>query len=175
MLSILKRKYIQWKLNSSSSKKRADYYRKHLGIKIGDNIRFTGKPQWGTEPYLIQIGNNVTITQDVSFLTHDGAVGLFREEHPGINIFGRIKIGNNVFLGARSIILPGVTIGNNVIVATGSIVSKDVPSNSVIGGVPAKVLKDINVYKSEIMKKAVFIKETDYLKRKVEILNKIAD
>lgn len=173
MISILKKKYFEFRISISNSKKRAELYRKHLGVRIGKNIRFTGKPQWGTEPFLIEIGDDVTITQDVSFLTHDGGVGIFRKEFPGINVYGRIKIGNNVFIGARCIILPGVTIGNNVVIATGSIVTKNIEDNSIVAGVPAKVIKSLEDYKISILKKAIFIHEKGFEKKKEEILNKM--
>jgi len=147
-------------------------YQKQYGIKFGKNVRITGRPTWGTEPYLIEIGDNVTITQNVAFHTHDGGVGLFRGKYPGINVFGRIKIGDNVFIGSHTIFLPGVEIGDNVIIGAGSIVSKNIPSNSVAVGVPARVIKSIEDYKEEILRKAVYINSRGN-KRKAEILSKI--
>ena len=173
MLAYIKYLYIKIRINFSNSERKTQLYRKYFGVKIGRNARFTGKPAWGTEPYLIEIGNNVTITQEVYFYTHDGGVGLFRKEYPGINVYGRIIIGNNVFIGSHSIILPGVSVGNNVVIAAGSVVSKDIPDNSVVAGVPAKVMKSITEYKEGILKKAVYIHETGGSKRRDEILKKI--
>jgi acetyltransferase-like isoleucine patch superfamily enzyme len=153
--------------------KKVELYRKHYGITLGKNVRFTGTPHWGTEPYLITIGDNVTITQDVVFHNHDGGVGLFRKEFPGINVFGRITIGNNVFIGSHTTILPGVSIGDHVVIGAGSVVSRDIPSNSVAVGVPAKVLKSIDEYKASTLTKAVYVQETDPVKRKKEILSKV--
>ncbi|MCA0931062.1 acyltransferase [Lutimonas saemankumensis] len=175
MVSILKKKYYNFMISISGSEKRAKIYRKVYGVSIGKNVRFTGKPEWGTEPYLISIGNNVTVTQHVAFITHDGGVGLFRKEYPGINVFGRITIGDNVFIGARTIFLPGVTVGNNVVIAAGSIVTKDVKENSVIAGAPAKKLKSLDEYKQNVLKKAAFITESDYLKRKIEVLKHLEE
>ncbi len=160
-------------LSFSGQDKKIELYRKHLGITIGKNVRFTGTPKWGTEPFLITIGNNVTITQDVVFHTHDGGVGLFRKEFPGINVFGRITIGDHVFIGSNTIILPGITIGSQVVIGSGSVVTKNIPSNSVVVGVPAKVLKSIEEYKANAISKAVYLQENDPLKRKNEILSKL--
>jgi len=173
MFSIIRKKYIDLKISLSNSKGRAKIYRKYFGVKIGKNIRFTGKPDWGVEPFLIEIGDNVTITQDVFFITHDGGVGLLREEFPGINNFGRIKVGNNVFIGARSLILPGVNIGDNVVIGAGSIVTKDIPDGTVIAGVPAKVIKSFSEYREKVLNNAVYILNVDGIKRKNEIIRKL--
>ncbi len=152
----------------------AQLYSNYYGIKMGENVRLTGRHiSFGSEPYLIEIGNNVTITADVIFETHDGGVGVFRKDFPGINIYGRIKVGNNVFIGHRSIIMPNVTIGDNVVIAAGSIVTKNVPDNVVVGGVPAKIIKSIDEYKNKALKNAVYVFETDAKKRKTEILKKL--
>lgn len=172
-MNILKRIKIKLHIHFSSQFNISDTYRKYYGVKIGENCRFTGSPSWGSEPYLIEIGDNVTITQAVTFHTHDGGVGLFRKEYPGINIFGKIKIGNNVFIGSHSIFLPGVTVGNNVIIAAGSVISKNIPDNVVVGGVPAKIIKSIDEYKDKALKNAVYIFETDPIRRKEEILKKL--
>jgi acetyltransferase-like isoleucine patch superfamily enzyme len=160
-------KYLVYRANAYTL---PDIYRKYYGINIGEGCVFTGKNiSFGSEPYLIQIGNKVRITADVKFETHDGGVGIFRDEYPGINIYGQIKVGDNSFIGHGSIIMPGVTIGSNVVIGAGSIVTKSIPSNSLAVGIPARVIKSIAEYKASSLKKAVFIKNTDPKLRKKEI------
>lgn len=154
-------------------KKKARIYSKILGIKMGSNVRITHYPRWGSEPYLIKIGDNVTITRGVCFLNHDGGVGLFRDQYPGLNRFGRITIGNNVFIGINTIIMPGIHIGNNVVVAAGAIITKDVPNDVVIAGVPARILSSIAEYKKNGLKYAVMIEDSRIIDRKNNILAKI--
>lgn len=148
-------------------------YSKYLGVRIGMNSRILGKVDFGSEPFLIEIGNNVTITHGVAFITHDGGVGLFRKEYPGINVFGRITIGNNVFIGVQTIILPNVTIGSNVIVGAGSLLTKNIPDNVVVAGVPAKIIRTIDEYKSNCIKRAIYVNEIVPNKRREAILNEL--
>lgn len=160
----------------SSSLNKKNIYSRFKGVKFGDNVRILHYPRWGSEPYLIEIGHNVTITRGVSFINHDGGVALFRDEFPELNVYGRIKVGNNVFIGVNSIIMPGVTIGNNVVVGAGSIVNKDIPNNVVVAGVPAKVLKSIKEYKDSAMKKSIQLHKNknrkeqilDFFRKKIE-------
>ncbi len=164
-------RFLVWKSDAYSL---AGVYRKYLGVKFGKNARITGKDiRFGSEPYLIEIGDEVIITGGVIFETHDGGVGLFRKEFPGINIYGRIKIGNSVFIGNNAIIMPGVTIGNNVVIGAGSIVTRDIPPNVVAAGIPARVLKTFEEYKQKALQQGVFIFATDSKKRKEEILEKL--
>lgn len=166
-------RFLVWKADAFSL---AGVYRKHLGINIGERVRITGKNvRFGSEPFLIEIGNDVTITNGVIFETHDGGVGLFRKEFPGINVFGRIKIGDDVFIGNNCIIMPGVTIGDNVVIGAGSIVTKDIPSNAVAAGIPARVLKTFEEYKQKALQRGVYIFATDPKKRKEEILDKLSN
>jgi len=149
-------------------------FAKYLGVKIGSNSRFTGKKiSFGSEPYLITIGDNVTITPGVKFQTHDGGVALFRKEYPGLNVFGKITIGNNVFIGEDAMIMYGVTIGNNVVIGARSVVTKDIPSNSVAAGVPAKVIKSLEEYKQSSLLKGIQVVSASEPERSSEILKKL--
>lgn len=121
-------------------------YAKILGVKFGRNCRFYGKVYWSTEPWIISMGDNVHITDEVRFITHDGAVLLFRDKEPTLELTKPIKIGNNVYIGTRAMIRGGVTIGNNVIIGAGSMVTHNIPDNSVAVGVPAKVIKTTDEY-----------------------------
>jgi acetyltransferase-like isoleucine patch superfamily enzyme len=118
------------------------------GLKLGRDVRVIGKPDFGSEPYLIEIGDHVTISNRVTFVTHDGATWVFRDrpEYAGLQRFGRIKIGNNCFIGTRAIILPGVSIGDNCVVGAGSVVTRSVPDNTVVAGSPARTICTYDEY-----------------------------
>jgi acetyltransferase-like isoleucine patch superfamily enzyme len=112
------------------------------GLRLGRDVRVIGKPDFGSEPYLIEIGDHVTVSSHVTFVTHDGATWVFRQrpEYRGLQRFGRILIGSNCFIGARAVILPGVRIGDNCVVGAGAVVTRSVPDNSVVAGAPARVV-----------------------------------
>lgn len=120
-------------------------YARWLGVSVGKNCRLI-KADFSTEPYLITLGDHVSCTA-VRFETHDGGVWVIRGECPELDIIKPIIVGNNVFIGYGSVIMPGVTIGNDVVVGAYSVVTKDIPCGCVAVGVPAKVIKNINDYK----------------------------
>ena len=98
--------------------------------------------QFPHEPQLISLGNNCLISSDVTFINHDMIHQLLNNKYSTKQYkFNRgiIEIGDNVLIGSRVCILPNVKIGNDVVIGAGSIVTKDIPSNSVGGGVPFKI------------------------------------
>lgn len=117
---------------------------RHLGVKIGENCLISTR-YWSSEPYLITIGNHVQVTDCVSFHTHGGSNSI-RKEHPEFDAFGKIIIEDWAYIGAWSHIMPGVTIGEGALVAAGSVVTKSVPSNTVVGGNPAKYISTTDEY-----------------------------
>jgi len=124
-----------------------EYARDH-GIKVGENCRFYSDMTLTREPFLIEIGNNVLISANVAFICHDGGVYIFREQVDNImGSYGKIKIGNNCFIGQNSIILPNVEVGDNCIVCAGAVVADSFPDNCVIMGNPAKVIFKTDLYK----------------------------
>lgn len=153
---------------------------KKIGVNVNGDIFIYGNPinMFGTEPWCITLGNNVHITREVLFVTHDGGTLLFRNEIPDLEITAPISVGNNVYIGVRSIILPGVNIGNNCIIAAGSIVTKDIPDNTVVGGSPAKFIKSTSAYLDGIKLRSLKLghlkgKEKDKALKKV--LNNLKD
>lgn len=114
-----------------------------MGMKIGKNFnRLNGVILDPGHCWLIEIGNNVTIAPRVHILCHDASTKTFL----GYTKIGRVTIGDNVFIGAESVILPGVCIGNNVVIGANSTVTHSVPENSVVAGSPAKVICSLNEY-----------------------------
>ena len=91
---------------------------------------------------LISIGNNVHLASNVKFITHDISHVMMNKLYGEgfYEMIGCIEIGNNVFIGSNVTVLLNVKIGDNVIVGAGSVVTKDIPSNSIAAGVPAKVI-----------------------------------
>lgn len=130
-----------------------------VGVNISDisKLYIYGIVTWGTEPWLISIGENVHLTNGVKFITHDGGTLLYRSIIPDLEITKPISIGHDVYIGNDVIILPGVSIGNNVIIGAGAIVSKNIPDNSVAVGVPAKVIKSANEYLNKIKQESLHL------------------
>ena len=111
-------------------------FARKIGVKIGADCKLNGSPNWGSEPWLITIGDQSEISFDCAFITHDGAVGVIRREdrYKDVVRFGRIHVGENCFIGARSTILPGVSVGDQSIIAAGAVVNKSIPAGEVWGG-----------------------------------------
>jgi acetyltransferase-like isoleucine patch superfamily enzyme len=150
-------------------------YAKKVGVKVGAHCRIYTR-SFGSEPWLIEIGNNVTITSNVVLLTHDGSTWLFRDEKGRRYLYKRVIIGNNVFIGVNSIIMPGVKIDDDVIVAAGSIVTKSVPSGVIVAGNPARIIGDYYSYQKGVLQNYVNDSQIDYsLNYKQRILGVLDD
>lgn len=119
---------------------------RHWGVKIGDDCRIFNC-SFGSEPFLISIGNNCEITSGVKFVTHDGATWIFRKNKKFTRTkYGPIIIKDDCMIGIHSIILPNIEIGPNSIVGAGSVVTKNVPPNTVYAGNPAKFICTVDEY-----------------------------
>lgn len=120
------------------------------GVKMNGRVYFYNKNPglFSTEPWLITLGDNVYIGIRAQFLTHDMGTLLFPEKN--FVICGNITVGNNVVIGMDAMIMPGVNIGSNVIIGARSVVTKSIPDNSVVAGVPARVIGSIKNYENKI-------------------------
>ena len=111
---------------------------------------------FGSEPWLVKMGDNCLIAAGVHFITHDGGITVLNNLNyfeKKMDCMGAIELGNNVYIGHGAYIMPNVRIGNNVIIGTGSVVTHDVPDDSVVVGIPAKRIKSIDEYYSSLVKK----------------------
>lgn len=127
---------LKGKLFKEKEQKGLHRFFRRQGVKLEKNCRIYSNIVT-SEPYLLSIGDNVTISSEVLFLTHDNSV--CKCEKNATDIFGKIKIGSNCFIGARSTLLYGVTLADSIIVAAGSVVTRSfVEEGIIIDGVPAK-------------------------------------
>lgn len=114
-----------------------------MGMKVGKNFgRLNGVILDPSHCWLIEIGDNVTLAPRVHILCHDASTKTFLN----YTKIGRVTIGNNVFIGAESVVLPGVTIGNNVIIGANSTVTHNIPDNMVYAGTPARLICTLEEY-----------------------------
>lgn len=156
-------------------------YLKSKGVSIGKDCEIYKSANFGSEPYLITLGDHVRINSGVQLITHDGGYWVLRDKQSGFgeefvntDYLNRIKIGNNVHIGTNAIIMPGVTIGNNVVIACGAVVTKDVKDNSIVGGVPARYIESISEYAEKARVKGVPTKNMTAQEKKKYILDNMS-
>ena len=132
-------------------------FARSLGVGLHGHVTFygIGRGMFGSEPWLISLGDNVYVTAGVQFITHDGGTLILRKEDPDLEWTAPISVGNDVYFGVRALILPGVTIGNRCIIAAGSVVTQDVPDNSVVAGVPARRISSVDEYQEKMRAKSL--------------------
>ena len=118
------------------------------GLRIGKQVTVMGGVNFGSEPYLIKLGDSVRISSDVRFITHDGGTHAFRDrpEYKDVVKYGKIEVGEGSFIGAGVTILPGVTIGHHAVIGAGSLVNRDIPSETVWAGIPARQICTLSEY-----------------------------
>jgi len=151
MFKVIKNLYTKyrqsWELHKYDRFTIAEYFRKQ-GAQIGEGCSII-PTSLGTEPYLVKIGNRVTIAGGVSFITHDGGAWIFRDEIPDIQVLGPIIIEDECVIGAHAILFPNIRIGRKSIIGAGSVVISDIPPESIAMGVPARVIGSIYKYKEK--------------------------
>lgn len=129
---------VQWKLLMVMSNEARIRFLRRQGVRIGEDcLIYT--TYFSTEPYLVEIGNHVAVSSGVHFSTHDASGWLF-EEHPDMDVFGDIRIGDNTYIGINCTILPGTRIGANCVIGAGAVVRGTIPDGSVAYGNPARVI-----------------------------------
>lgn len=114
---------------------------KYIGVKVGERCRFSKNICFGSEPYLVSIGDDFFCSTNVNFITHDGSISVIRKsllDGKRFDLISPIKVGNNVFLGFDTTVLRGSIIGDNIIVGAKSLVMGKLESNCVYAGIPVK-------------------------------------
>ena len=155
-------------------------YAQKIGVSMGKNCKFLGRPSFGTEPYLISLGDHVCIGgTGTQFITHEGAHWVLKgkdpEKYKHTFGYGRITVGNNVYIGTRCTILRGVTIGDNVIVGACTLVNKDLPSGGVYAGVPAKRICSVEEWEQKFIAEMPEFDLHNYLTNKKDEVLKITE
>lgn len=164
---------VMWKLSSDSKKLNA--LRKQ-GLTIGGGCEILNGFDFGSEPYLVTIGNNVRITSGARITTHDGGAWVLRNLYPELknaDRFGRVTIGDNCHIGMNATIMPGVTIGCNCIVGAHAVVTHDVPDNSVVAGIPARHICSVEEYLEKHADELLMTKEMAWDKKRTYLLDRL--
>lgn len=111
-----------------------NWYLKRVGMTIGSGVKISLNSKLDfTNPKGIHIGDDTYVAFDAVLLAHDMSRNINKD----------VVIGERCFIGARSIIMPGVTIGDEVVVAAGAVVTKDVPDNVIVAGNPSKIIRPV--------------------------------
>ena len=163
---------VRYKLMHNDKEVISNYFRK-AGMTIGKGCNICCNIM-NTEPYLISLGDNVTISGNVTLITHDNSIQKVLKDKT--DYVGPIKIGNNCFIGAGSMVLLGVTLADNIIVAAGSVVTKSFHEREIIiAGNPAKKIGTWSDYGKKYADTAIFLNGLSHQERKAKILGNLIE
>lgn len=147
------------------------------GVRMGQNVSLIPPVNFGSEPYLITIGDNTTVSFDVAFVTHDAATRVLRNLPNGNKetvLYGEIIVGKNCFIGCRTTVLMNVHIGDNTIIGAGSVVNRDIPANVVAAGNPCKVICTLEEYIEKHKKDFLYMVSMPYEEKKQYLEDKFS-
>ena len=169
-LRYLSRRYIKFRGNKIEMLRA-------MGVRIGAGTAIINNViDFGEEPWLIEIGDRVTITRGVIFINHDGSSRIFRhlvqDGSKYGNRFGPIRVLDNSFIGVNSLLLPNVTIGPNSIVGAGSVVTQDVPPGTVAVGAPARVVCTLDEHVQAYQDRMIPVESVDRAALRSELTNR---
>lgn len=163
---------VSYKLKHNNKEVISNYFRK-AGMTIGNGCNICCNIM-NSEPYLISLGDNVTISGNVTLITHDNSIQKVIKDKT--DVVGPIRIGNNCFIGAGSMVLLGVTLADNIIVAAGSVVTKSFhESEIIIAGNPAKKIGTWSDFKAKYANNAIFLNGLSPQERKTMVLSNLID
>lgn len=165
-----------WRIRSSDS---LIAHLRSLGVEIGEDVTFYGDLNLVridvTRPSIVRIGNHVKIVSPFALLTHGFEWTVFREKYNEIlGSSGKVVIGDNIYFGRECCVLKGTTIGNNVIIGAKSLVNKDIPSDCVAAGVPARMLMGLDEYFQK-RKRAQIDEAKEYARAIFEVEKRVPD
>ena len=150
---------------------------KKQGMVVEDGVTVMGGVNFGSEPYLIILRKKCRISSNVIFITHDGGTYAFRdlEGYENVVKYGKIEVGERSFIGAGSIIMPGVKIGSRCVIGAGSVVTRSVPDESVVCGNPARITCTLTEYADKCLAQMPkdFDHEKYYSDKKAFLVSKI--
>ena len=150
---MLKKIFRNFLLREKADSNKYVAYLHKKGVKVGKDVRFYSPSSCMIDvsaPWLLSIGNHVSITHGVVILTHDYSWAVLKGiDGSVLGAQSAVKIGNNVFIGMNAIITRGVTVGDNVVIGAGSVVVKNCESNSVYAGNPARRIMSIEEYRAK--------------------------
>jgi len=147
------------------------------GMIVEQGVTVMAGAKFGSEPYLIKLHSYCRISSNVTFITHDGGTWAFRnteQKYRHVIKYGVIEVGEYSFVGANSIIMPGVKIGNHCVIGAGSVVTRDIPDGTVAAGIPAKVIFTTAEYAEKCLQQMPEdFDESKYLQDKRSYLTKM--
>jgi acetyltransferase-like isoleucine patch superfamily enzyme len=123
---------------------------RNQGVRVGNGCRVYTE-NFGSEPWLIEIGDKTTISSNVTFINHDGAAWLASDERGRRFRYARIVIGDRCFVGANVTLMPGIKIDHDCIVGAGAVVTKSIPSGTIVGGNPARTIGQTAAYIQRVL------------------------
>ena len=154
-------------------------YLRKKGVMIGEDCEIYKTANFGSEPYLISLGNHVRVNAGVQFITHDGGYWVLRDPQSGYgetfknaDYCAMIHVADNVHIGTNVIIMPGVNIGKNSVIACGAVVTHDVAPNTIVGGIPAKPIETLEEYAKKAKEKYIESKHMTQKEKEGVLKNK---
>jgi hypothetical protein len=147
-------------------------FTRRIGVTVGEGCRIVApsRAMFGSEPYMITLGNHVAVAHEARFITHDGGLWVFRRKYPNIDHAAPIVVHDNVMIGLGAVIMPGVEVGPNSVVAARAVVTRPVPPGTVVAGTPARVICTLDEYEENALPRVMHTAHLPMAERKAAFL-----